>query len=904
MLNVTIDGIKVQVKEGSTILQAAQSVGIEIPTLCYLKDLTPEASCRICLVEIEGNPKLFTACSTPVAEGNVIHTKSGKVIAARRSVLDLMLSTHRADCFSCAKNGECQLQNLCYEYGVEKTSYEGVRNDYPIDDSNEFFTYDPQQCILCQRCVNVCQKLHGESAIGIVNRGFKAKIATPFDRLLRSTNCVSCGNCVSVCPVGALLPKSRVRFRAFETKKVPTTCTYCGVGCQLELQVKDNTVVGAQPLYGEANKGLLCVKGKFGYNFINHKDRLTKPLIRKDGVLVESEWDEAIGYIADKIKAIKAESGADALAGLSSARCSNEDNYVFQKMMRAAIGTNNVDHCARLCYASTVAGLAITLGSGAMTNSIAEAADQDVVFVTGSNTTETHPVIGSLIRQAKRKGAKIIVAEPRRIPLCREADVFLQIKPGTNVALFNGMMNVIISEGLQDQKYIDERTEGYEALCGVVKDYTPEVVAEICNIDAEELKKAARLYAKADKAGIYYAMGVTQHSTGTEGVMGTSNLALLCGKIGKYGCGVNPLRGQNNVQGACDMGCLPTDFPAYQKVFNDAAREKFERAWGVRLSGKPGLTVTEIMNAVEEGKVRGLYIMGENPMMSDPNINHVRKALESCELLVVQDIFLTETAALADVVLPGCTFAEKDGTAELVDKLDILRYIGSEFIQLRDLMVHEKALALTIRGIGSRTLYCSPGELRELAAGHLLTEGYIRTREDIVSLELDEEAGKADIVLAAPGRKLPPEPLTDSCVFDPEILLANQQRFYDGSTVQKATAGTHRCALCDDSGTIFSSIDISRHNCIDKIAGKALLRGVSLGDKYLLTSGRIPMDMIRKAAALGVPMIVSRSTPTIAAVETARAANITLLGFSRENRFNIYSAPQRLRGCTLPIPER
>ena len=662
MLNVTIDGIKVQAKEGSTILEAARSVGIEIPTLCYLKDLTPEASCRICLVEIEGNPKLFTACSTPVAEGNVIFTKSEKVIAARRSVLDLMLSTHKADCFSCGKNGDCQLQNLCYEYGVEKTSFEGVRNEYPIDDSNEFFTYNPNQCILCQRCVNVCQKLHGEAAIGITGRGFKAKIATPFDQLIRGTNCVSCGNCVSVCPVGALLPKTKMRVRAFETKKVPTTCTYCGVGCQLELQVKDDTVVGAQPLYGEANKGLLCVKGKFGYNFINHRDRLTKPLIRKDGVLVETSWEEAISYIADKIKTIKAESGPDALAGLSSARCSNEDNYVFQKMMRAAIGTNNVDHCARLCHASTVAGLAITLGSGAMTNSIAEAADQDVVFVTGSNTTETHPVIGSLIRQAKKKGAKIIVAEPRRIPLCREADVFLQIKPGTNVALFNGMMNVIISEGLQDQKYIDERTEGYEALKEVVKDYTPEVVAEICQIDVEELKKAARLYAKADKAGIYYAMGVTQHSTGTEGVMGTSNLALLCGKIGKYGCGVNPLRGQNNVQGACDMGCLPTDFPAYQKVFNDAVREKFEKAWGVSLSGKPGLTVTEIMNAAEAGKIRGLYIMGENPMMSDPDLNHVKKALESCELLVVQDIFLTETAALADVVLPGCTFAEKDGT--------------------------------------------------------------------------------------------------------------------------------------------------------------------------------------------------------------------------------------------------
>ena len=348
MLNVTIDGIKLQVPEGTTILQAAESVGVEIPTLCYLKDLTPEASCRMCLVEIEGMPKLFTACSTPVAEGNVIFTKSEKVISARRNVLDLILSTHNADCFSCAKNGECQLQNLCYEYGVEKTSFAGVKNDYPIDDSNEFFTYNPQQCILCQRCVQVCQNLHGEAVIGVVNRGFKARVSTPFQNLLKSSNCVSCGNCVSVCPVGALLPKSKERFRSFETKKVHTTCTYCGVGCQLDLIVKDDKVVGTQPLYGPSNKGLMCVKGKFGYNFINHKDRLTKPLIRKDGELVEAEWSEAISLIADRIKAIKAESGPDALAGLSSARCSNEDNYVFQKMMRAAIGTNNVDHCARL----------------------------------------------------------------------------------------------------------------------------------------------------------------------------------------------------------------------------------------------------------------------------------------------------------------------------------------------------------------------------------------------------------------------------------------------------------------------------------------------------------------------------------------------------------------------------
>ena len=665
MPTLTIDGRKVTVPEGTTILEAAQQLGIEIPTLCYLKDLTPDGSCRMCLVEVEGARTLMAACAAPVAEGNVIHTMSEKVINARRFVLQMYLSNHPKDCFTCPKSGVCKLQDYCYEYGVDDTPYKGETTVAEADNTSEFFTYDPEKCILCTKCVRTCNYLQSNSTITTTGRGFKSQVRVPFDLPLGQSNCVS------VCPTGALTVKQRFvwdRYRYWEVQRTRTTCSYCGVGCQMDLLTKNGRVVGVEPAYGPTNKGLLCVKGKFAFGFINHPDRLQKPLIRKNGELVEAEWEEALELITSKIKTIKAESGSDALAGLASARATNEDNYVFMKMVRAVFGTNNIDHCARLCHASTVAGLATTLGSGAMTNSIPETITSDVIFVTGSNTTETHPVIGTQIRQAKRRGAKLIVAEPRRIDLAKQADIFLQIKPGTNVALFNGMMNVIINEGLADMEYVNARTEGFEEMKAMVADYTPEKVAEICEIDAEQLKEAARMYATANKAAIYYSMGVTQHSTGTAGVMGTSNLALLCGKIGKEGCGVNPLRGQNNVQGACDMGCLPGDYTGYQKVANPDARAKFEKAWGVTLPEKPGLTVTEIMNSIEKGDIRCLYIMGENPMLSDPDLNHVEHALKKCEFLVVQDIFLTETAELADVVLPACTFAEKDGTFTSTDR--------------------------------------------------------------------------------------------------------------------------------------------------------------------------------------------------------------------------------------------
>lgn len=667
-VTLSIDNQEVTVPKGTTILEAAKGLGVEIPTLCHLKELAPDGSCRMCVVEVEGGRRggLTTACTAHCQEDMVVATHSEKVADSRRFILDLLLSNHKLECFSCGKNGDCQLQQYALDYGIDATSFtEGKRMPcHQEDTSNPFFSYDPEKCIMCRRCARVCQLRQGRDVLSIANRGFETKMMPSYGQAFDQSICESCGNCVSSCPTGALTAKDTKEYRKWETQKIPTTCPHCGTGCQMNLLVKNNRLVGVEPIDGPANKNLLCVKGKFAsYKFVGSGDRLTEPLIKRNGIFEPASWEEALTLVSSKFNEIKAENGPDALAGFSCSRATNEDNYVFQKMVRAAFGTNNVDNCARVCHSASVHGLAQTLGSGAMTNPIADITeDVDMILLVGSNPEEAHPVIGAQIRQAIQRGTQVVVVDPRKINLVKDSALHLQVQAGTNVAFANGMMHVILKEGLADRHFIEERTEGFLDLEKMVADYTPEKVAEICHIHPEDLIQAARMYAKAEKAPIIYCLGVTEHSTGTEGVMSMSNLAMLVGKVGKPGCGVNPLRGQNNVQGACDMGCMPYDFPGYQKVNNPEVIAKFEKAWHVPLNRNTGLTSTKVLPAATAGNVKGLYIFGEDPIVTDPDTGHVRQALESLDFLVVQELFMTETAAYADVVLPGISYAEKDGT--------------------------------------------------------------------------------------------------------------------------------------------------------------------------------------------------------------------------------------------------
>jgi len=667
---ITINGKELTGRTGQTILELAAENGIDIPNLCHDPRLNPTGSCRLCLVDVAGRRGPVTACTTKIDPGMVVQTETDEIRAIRKTILELLFYEHRGVCATCNENGDCTFQRYAYEYQISDEVFTKAQTAEPKPNyttGNEAIEYNLDKCIRCGRCIRICEEVQMDSALTFKERASGVEVTTAFDIPLNESTCELCGQCISTCPTGALYERAaKGKGQCKDLLRTRTTCPYCGVGCQIDINVnpKTNDIVRVTSSVGcIPNDGNLCVKGRFGIEFVGHEKRLTTPLIKRNGAFEPVTWDQATSFIAERLTKIKKQNGPNSIAGLSSAKCTNEENYVFQKFFRAVIGTNNVDHCARLCHASTVAGLARAFGSGAMTNSIDEMKNAACIFIIGSNTSEAHPVIALNIKEAVVKnGAKLIIADPRGIDLVRFAELHLAQKPGTDVALINAMMNVIIKENLLDTDFVKERTDGFEELAEALKDFTPEKAEQITTIPAEQIRQAARIYAGASTSSIIYSMGITQHTTGTDNVLSLANLSMLTGNVGKESTGVNPLRGQNNVQGACDLGALPNVYPGYQSVEDSKIRAKFEKAWSTKLSPNKGLTVVEIFHAVETGDIKAIYIMGENPALSDPNLNRTRKALETVDFLVVQDIFLSETAQYADVVLPSACFAEKNGT--------------------------------------------------------------------------------------------------------------------------------------------------------------------------------------------------------------------------------------------------
>ncbi|MGB8338374.1 MAG: formate dehydrogenase subunit alpha [Burkholderiales bacterium] len=673
-----LNGKQVAGAADETLLQIAQRNGVEIPHLCYKDGMRPDGNCRACVVEIKGERVLAPSCCRYPKAGMEVASNNERVAISQKMVLELLMSDMPDDCHS----RDDELRDWSDKMRVGKPRFY-TRAQPKQDISHPAIAVNLDACIQCGRCVRACREEQMNDVIGFAGRGSNSKIVFDFDDAMGDSTCVGCGECVQACPTGALAPGNGAALQE-PAKEIDSLCPFCGVGCQVTYRVKHNKIIEVTGRDGPANHNRLCVKGRYGTDYVHHPQRLLKPLIRREGVkktadftvdpanyssvFREASWDEALDLVAKKLKGIRDTNGKHALAGFGSAKCSNEEAYLFQKLVRTGFGNNNVDHCTRLCHASSVAALLEGIGSGAVSNPVHDVQFSDVIFIIGANPASNHPVAATWIKNAVERGAKLIIADPRLSELSRHATHVLQFKADTDVALLNAMMHVIVEEGLADSTFIEKRTSGFDALKQNLKDYSPEAMAPICGIDAETIKSVARLYATSKASMILWGMGISQHIHGTDNARCLIALSLMTGQIGRRGTGLHPLRGQNNVQGASDAGLIPMMFPDYHRTDNDAHRAKMEKLWSIKLDPKPGLTVVEIMHAIHAGSIKGMYIMGENPAMSDPDLRHARTSLAELDFLVVQDIFMTETAAFADVVLPASAFAEKSGTYTNTDR--------------------------------------------------------------------------------------------------------------------------------------------------------------------------------------------------------------------------------------------
>ena len=722
-VTLTIDDREVTVPAGTSVMRAAIEAGVNVPKLCATDSLEPFGSCRLCLVEIEGRRGYPASCTTPVEAGMRVSTQTERLQDLRRNVMELYISDHPLDCLTCPANGNCELQDMAGVVGLREVRYGFDGANHLLDqkdESNPYFTYDPSKCIVCNRCVRACEETQGTFALTIAARGFESRVAASENVPFMDSECVSCGACVAACPTATLMEKS-VTVLGQAEHSVVTTCAYCGVGCAFKAEMKGSQVVRMVPYRnGQANEGHACVKGRFAWGYATHKDRITRPMIRAKitDPWREVSWDEAIAYAASEFKRIQARHGRDSIGGITSSRCTNEETYLVQKLVRAAFGNNNVDTCARVCHSPTGYGLKTTLGESAGTQTFASVAESDVIVVIGANPTDGHPVFASRLKRRVREGAKLIVADPRRIDLVDgphvKADYHLQLRPGTNVALINALAHVVVSEQLVAEAFVAERCEpvSFAQWREFVarEENSPEATEAITGVPAADVRAAARLYATGGNAAIYYGLGVTEHAQGSTMVMGIANLAMATGNVGREGVGVNPLRGQNNVQGSCDMGSFPHELPGYRHVGGDAVREQFEAAWHVALQSEPGLRIPNMFDAALDGSFLGLYCQGEDIVQSDPDTQHVAAALSAMECIVVQDIFLNETAKYAHVFLPGSSFLEKDGTFTNAERrISRVRRVMPPLAGYAD---WEVTLKLS-KALGYEMDYAHPGEIMD-----------------------------------------------------------------------------------------------------------------------------------------------------------------------------------------------